>query len=81
VIELKKLNIRFVLEQPSKEARRVFVLVTKTLQSLANAVKLGGKEPHMARLNDFIEENQEEINQFFDRIAVCCFFVCLIFVC
>jgi hypothetical protein len=54
---------------PSKEARRVFVLVTKTLQSLANGIKLGGKEQHMARLNDFIDENQEEINQFFDRIA------------
>jgi hypothetical protein len=59
----------------------VFVLVTKTLQSLANGVQLGGKEPYMKSLNPFIEENQEEINQFFDRIAVCCFlFVCL-FVC
>jgi len=54
---------------PSKEARRVFVLVTKTLQSLANGIKLGGKEQHMARLNDFIDENQAQINQFFDKIA------------
>jgi hypothetical protein len=54
---------------PSKEARRVFVLLTKTLQSLANAIKLGGKEQHMAKLNDFIDENQNEINQFFDECA------------
>jgi hypothetical protein len=55
---------------PSKEARRVFVLLTKTLQSLANAIKLGGKEQHMAKLNDFIDENQNEINQFFDQCAI-----------
>ena len=60
----------FVAEVPSKEARRVFVLLTKTLQSLANAIKLGGKEQHMAKLNDFIDENQNEINQFFDQCAV-----------
>jgi hypothetical protein len=54
---------------PSKEARRVFVLITKTLQSLANNIKLGGKEQHMAKLNDFIDENQAEINQFFDDCA------------
>ncbi len=57
-------------EVPSKEARRVFVLITKTLQSLANNIKLGGKEQHMAKLNDFIDENQNEINQFFDDCAV-----------
>eukprot|EP00029_Vermamoeba_vermiformis_P008886 TRINITY_DN427_c0_g1_i3.p1 TRINITY_DN427_c0_g1~~TRINITY_DN427_c0_g1_i3.p1 ORF type:complete len:1386 (-),score=362.76 TRINITY_DN427_c0_g1_i3:113-4270(-) len=55
---------------PSKEARRVFVLLTKTLQSLANGIKLGGKEQHMAKLNDFIDENQNEINQFFDQCAI-----------
>lgn len=56
-------------EPPSKEARRVFVLITKTLQSLANGIKLGGKEEHMSKLNDFIDENQESINRFFDELA------------
>jgi len=54
---------------PSKEARRVFVLITKTLQSLSNSIKLGGKEPYMVVLNDFIDENQDGINAFFDDIA------------
>jgi hypothetical protein len=45
-------------------------LITKTLQSLANAIKLGGKEQHMAKLNDFIDENQTEINTFFEQCAV-----------
>src|SRR5690606_27021230 len=31
-------------EPPSKEARRVFVLATKTLQSLANNIPMGAKE-------------------------------------
>ena len=48
----------------------MLVLITKTLQSLANGIKLGGKEPYMSKLNDFIDENQDEINEFFDELAV-----------
>jgi len=56
-------------DQPSPEAHRVFVLVTKVLQSLANGIPLGGKEEYMIKLDDFIQENQSEINKFFDRVA------------
>lgn len=57
-------------EAPSEESRRALVLVTKTLQSLANGVTFRGKEDFMASMNPFIERNMEACNKYFEQISV-----------
>jgi len=49
---------------PSAAARRQLLLVTKVLQNLANNIRFGNKEQHMAPMNAFLDQNQESFNQF-----------------
>jgi hypothetical protein len=46
------------------------VLLSKTIQNLANEVLFGQKEQFMLPANAFIEANKDRIRQFFDGIAV-----------
>lgn len=57
-------------EPPSPESRRLLILMTKVLQNLSNDVEFGLKEPHMAKLNDFIHSNREKLDQFFKALVV-----------
>ncbi len=43
--------------------------MAKVLQNLANEAQFGGKEDYMSRLNDFIVENQQNLRNYFDRLA------------
>jgi len=54
----------------SPDRRRPLVLLSKTIQNLANEVLFGQKEQFMLPANAFIEANKERIHQFFDEIAV-----------
>lgn len=48
---------------PAEKPRRTLTMIAKMLQNLANKPSYG-KEPYMAKLNSFIEENKERINKF-----------------
>jgi len=52
------------------EARRALVLVSKLLQNLANGKLFGSKEAYMVPMQEFIINHQDEINLFFDELAV-----------
>eukprot|EP01127_Copromyxa_protea_P023167 TRINITY_DN860_c0_g1_i1.p1 TRINITY_DN860_c0_g1~~TRINITY_DN860_c0_g1_i1.p1 ORF type:complete len:535 (+),score=65.45 TRINITY_DN860_c0_g1_i1:32-1636(+) len=54
----------------SKDARRVLVLVSKVLQTLANGLTFGFKEQYLVCMNDFIERNLERTQLFLDTVAV-----------
>jgi len=48
---------------------RTFTLLSKILQNLANLVEFGLKEPYMAAINPFVENNIPNMRSFLDRIA------------
>jgi len=52
----------------SRDLRRGLVLVTKTLQNLANKVKFV-KEPYMFPMNPFIDAHLDEVLVLYDRLA------------
>ena len=47
---------------------RQLILITKVLQNLANGVHFGGKEQHMAPLNDIIDSNKDPLRNFLDGV-------------
>ena len=59
------------IEPPSPEARRHLLLITKVLQSIANGVSLGKKEPFMSPLNEFLARNDKTTKELFNTLAVC----------
>ncbi|KAL8988896.1 MAG: hypothetical protein Q9177_002097 [Variospora cf. flavescens] len=50
-------------DTPSEHPRRTLTLVAKILQNLANKPSYT-KEPHMAKLQPFIERNKDRVNRF-----------------
>jgi len=46
-------------------ARRIFILISKCLQNLANGMEFGKKEPFMEEMNSFIRDNVPILHQFF----------------
>lgn len=48
---------------PGDKPRRTLTLIAKMLQNLANKPSYA-KEPYMVKLNPFIEQNKERVNQF-----------------
>jgi len=54
---------------PNEPVQRNLVLLAKVLQNLANSATFGAKEAHMAKLNDFVEENTSIMYKFFDTLA------------
>ena len=56
---------------PSVDAkvRRALILLSKSLQNLANGIEFGVKEPYMVPMNSFITGNDAKVKQFFDDLA------------
>eukprot|EP01103_Thecamoeba_quadrilineata_P017176 TRINITY_DN598_c0_g3_i1.p1 TRINITY_DN598_c0_g3~~TRINITY_DN598_c0_g3_i1.p1 ORF type:complete len:480 (-),score=85.64 TRINITY_DN598_c0_g3_i1:42-1481(-) len=55
---------------PSTESRRTLILISKILQNLANAVQFdGSKEAYMMGIDNFIVENLQAVNNFFDNLT------------
>lgn len=66
IVSPKELGI--VSEEVPPNIRRVLMLVSKILQSIANHVEFS-KEKHMLPFNDFLRENFEAARRFFVQIA------------
>jgi len=50
--------------------RRALILISKSLQNLANGLDFGSKEVFMQPMNSFISENTPAVQAFFDNLAV-----------
>jgi hypothetical protein len=46
------------------------ILLSKTLQNLANGTLPGKKEEYMQKLNEWIASNQESVHDFVDKITM-----------
>eukprot|EP00178_Gracilaria_changii_P010544 TRINITY_DN30683_c0_g1_i1.p1 TRINITY_DN30683_c0_g1~~TRINITY_DN30683_c0_g1_i1.p1 ORF type:complete len:882 (-),score=130.54 TRINITY_DN30683_c0_g1_i1:64-2553(-) len=57
-------------DAPSSSTRRLLILITKSLQNLANDVEFGSKEPYMSNMNDFINENRGKLHDFYEKIIL-----------
>jgi len=53
---------------PSESSRRALVLVAKTLQNLSNGLMFT-KEDFMTHMNEFIDNNKERVNQYFEQLS------------
>ncbi|KAJ6238881.1 ras gtpase-activating protein [Anaeramoeba flamelloides] len=58
-----------IAEEPSDTLFRTLILIAKVLMNLANGTLFGVKEEYMATLNDFINENQDRVNQYLLEIS------------
>ncbi|XP_062571826.1 ras GTPase-activating protein nGAP-like isoform X9 [Saccostrea cucullata] len=56
-------------EFPPEKAARNLTLIAKTIQTLANSTKFGGKEEYMEFMNDFIEKHDGSMQEFLDQIS------------
>ena len=56
-------------ELPNEKATRNLTLVAKTLQTLANFTKFQGKEQFMEFMNEFIEQEQDNMKLFLKKIS------------
>ena len=56
-------------EPLSRPVQQGLVMVSKTIQRLANGVSFPGKEPYMLRLNTFIEERSQQLNAYLMELA------------
>jgi len=52
-----------------QDARRALILISKSLQNLANGIQFGAKESYMNDMNKFISDNLEECRGFLDELA------------
>ena len=57
-------------ELPEGRQSRNFTLVAKTLQSLANFTKFGSKEDYMLFMNEFVEREWNQMQNFLKQISV-----------
>jgi GTPase-activator protein for Ras-like GTPase len=57
------------LEPPQASFQRQLILVAKILQSLANDVEMGKKEPWMAPMQDLLKENKPRFEELFDNVS------------
>eukprot|EP01139_Manchomonas_bermudensis_P014456 Amastigsp_a508501_771.p2 type:complete len:346 gc:universal Amastigsp_a508501_771:1082-45(-) len=56
-------------DPPTAEQRRRLVLVAKALQNLSNGVQYGSKEAYLNAMNEFIEDYQGVLYDYFDAMA------------
>ncbi|XP_029649239.1 ras GTPase-activating protein nGAP isoform X5 [Octopus sinensis] len=60
---------KLIQEYPSDKAVRTLTLIAKAIQKLANFTQFGGKEEFMIFMNDFVEEEFENMKQFLKDIS------------
>ncbi|GAB1606823.1 Rap GTPase-activating,RAS activator like-3,Ras GTPase-activating gap-2,Probable Ras GTPase- [Argonauta hians] len=60
---------KLIQEYPSDKAVRTLTLIAKAIQKLANFTQFGGKEEFMVFMNDFVEEEIENMKQFLKDIS------------
>lgn len=59
-----------VLEHsPGETSQRYFVLISKTLQSLANDMLPSQKEAYMAKMDEFVVDNRQALRDFVDELC------------
>ena len=58
-----------VLEFPTGQVSRNLTLIAKTLQTLANFTKFGGKESYMEFMNEFIKREWDNMHVFLECIS------------
>jgi hypothetical protein len=59
-----------VLEHPPGEtSQRYFVLISKTLQNLANGTLPSQKEAYMAKMDEFVIDNRDTLHRFIDTLC------------
>lgn len=67
-------------ETPKTAVTRTLILITKTIQNVANRVKYGTKEQYMTPMNSFVTSNIKRVEEFLVNfavgLAVVSFFVC-----
>ena len=61
-----------LLTKVDQNLRRTLILISKSLQNLANGLDFGNKEPFMQDMNAFINDNKATVEGFFDNLAVRC---------
>ncbi|GAM85778.1 hypothetical protein ANO11243_037860 [Dothideomycetidae sp. 11243] len=61
--------LKAITEDPKPKAKRAFVLVAKSLQTLANMATFGSKEPWMEPMNSFLNSNRESFKQFIEEVC------------
>uniref|UniRef100_A0A060T9X2 ARAD1D22506p n=1 Tax=Blastobotrys adeninivorans TaxID=409370 RepID=A0A060T9X2_BLAAD len=59
-----------VRAHPSARGQRTLTLLAKILQTFANRVKFGFKEPWMIPMNDFIDLHEQELDVFYREITL-----------
>ncbi|KAF2154995.1 hypothetical protein K461DRAFT_291895 [Myriangium duriaei CBS 260.36] len=56
-------------DDPKPRSKRTFVLVAKSLQTLANMATFGSKEPWMEPMNSFLNSNRESFKHFIEEVC------------
>lgn len=60
---------KLIQEYPSDKAVRTLTLIAKAIQKLANFTQFGGKEEFMVFLNNFVEDETENMKHFLEDIS------------
>ena len=63
-------DVNLDVDVTEPRVRAALLLISKTLQNLANGVRYTTTKPHLIPLNDFIDANISSITRYFDEVAV-----------
>eukprot|EP01088_Endostelium_zonatum_P003554 TRINITY_DN1475_c1_g3_i1.p1 TRINITY_DN1475_c1_g3~~TRINITY_DN1475_c1_g3_i1.p1 ORF type:complete len:918 (-),score=249.22 TRINITY_DN1475_c1_g3_i1:88-2841(-) len=56
-------------DPPTKQVQRGLILISKTLQALSNGVTFGHKENYMIKLNEFLDNNNDNLLRYFSYLS------------
>ncbi|CDO92288.1 unnamed protein product [Kluyveromyces dobzhanskii CBS 2104] len=59
----------FVDNHPSENSRRTLTLLAKILMNLSTLTQFGAKEPWMVKMNSFVNDHEEELLDYLDKIT------------
>jgi hypothetical protein len=57
------------IDPTNQKARRALIMISKVLQNLASDTKFGDKEPYMAFMNPFLDDNRRMMHEFYDDLV------------